>query len=199
LTATDTDDKLLQVALKTNRLDNLGLSPAQQATLRHYICFEALPFVKRVVFISTPHRGSYVAGSFVRSLARRLVTLPARVMKSATELAGLREKLKLPKELKGTPTSLDSMSPQNPFLLALADIPVAPGVKGHSIIAVEGDGDYHQGKDGLVSYHSAHVDYVESEMIVRSFHSCQDKPPTIEEVRRILHEHLNVWHGQAAN
>jgi pimeloyl-ACP methyl ester carboxylesterase len=199
LTATDTGEKLLQVALKTNRLENLRLSPQQEAALRHYICFDALPFVKRVVFISTPHRGSYVAGSFVRSLARRLVTLPSRVVKSATELAGLRERLKLPKELKGTPTSLDSMSPQNPFLLALADIPVAPGVKGHSIIAVEGDGDYHQGKDGLVSYPSAHVDYVESEMIVRSFHSCQDKPPTIEEVRRILHEHLDAWHGQAAN
>jgi hypothetical protein len=73
---------------------------------------------------------------------------------------------------------------------ALAEIPLAPGVKGNSIIAFQGDGDFRQGKDGLVSYDSAHVDYVESEYIVRSFHSCQDKPPTIEEVRRILHKHL---------
>jgi hypothetical protein len=35
------------------------------------------------------------------------------------------------------------------------------------------------------------VDYAESEFIVRSFHSCQDRPATIEEVRRILHEHLD--------
>jgi hypothetical protein len=75
-------------------------------------------------------------------------------------------------------------------LLALADIPLAPGIAGHSIISVQGSGDFHKGKDGLVAYSSAHVDYVESEFIVRSFHSCQDKPQTIEEVRRILLLHL---------
>jgi hypothetical protein len=34
------------------------------------------------------------------------------------------------------------------------------------------------------------VDYVKSEFIVSSKHSCLDQPATIEEVRRILHEHL---------
>ncbi len=144
----------------------------------------------RVVFISTPHRGSYAAGGFVRGLARKCVSLPSKLVQRTRELAGLAKKLDLPKELRGMPTSIDSMSPKNPALLALADIPLAPGVKGHSIIAVEGNGDYRRGRDGLVSYDSAHVDYVESEFIVRSYHSCQDKPPTIEEVRRILHEHL---------
>jgi hypothetical protein len=76
-------------------------------------------------------------------------------------------------------------------MLKLAEIPLAPGITGHSIIPVKGGGDYHNGKDGVVAYSSAHVDYVESEFIVRGGHSCQDKPATIEEVRRILHEHLN--------
>jgi pimeloyl-ACP methyl ester carboxylesterase len=190
LTATDTGDKLLQAVLKTNRLEDLKLTTKQQAAVRRYTCFEALPFVTRVVFISTPHRGSYLASNFVRRLARKFVTLPSRMVKSSQELAGLREKLDIPKELKGAPTSLDSMSTRNPIQLALADIPLAPGVKGHSIIAVKGDGDFHKGKDGLVAYDSAHVDYVESEFIVRGPHSCQALPPTIEEVRRILHEHL---------
>jgi hypothetical protein len=112
------------------------------------------------------------------------------MVRSSKELTGIREKLDIPKELQGSPTSLDSMSPNNPIQKTLADIPLAPGVKGHSIIAVKGEGDYHKGKDGLVAYDSAHVDYVESEFIVRGFHSCQDLPPTIEEVRRILHEHV---------
>jgi hypothetical protein len=34
------------------------------------------------------------------------------------------------------------------------------------------------------------VDYVKSEFIVRSFHSCQEKPATIEEVRRILRDYV---------
>jgi pimeloyl-ACP methyl ester carboxylesterase len=199
LTGTDTGERLLQVALKTNRLENLNISAEQKATIRRFTCYEALPFVKRVVFVCTPHRGSYVAGGFARRLAHRFVTLPAKLVKRTSELAGLREKLNLPKELRRTPTSLDGMSPRNPFLLALAEIPLAPGVKGNSIIAVQGDGDYHSGKDGLVLYKSAHVDYVESEFIVRSFHSCQDKPPTIEEVRRILHEHLRTSPAKPAN
>lgn len=192
LTATDTGDKLLDAVLKTNRLDDLKISAADKATIRKYACYEALPFVKRVVFVSTPHRGSYLAGGFARSIARRLVTLPAKLIKRTKELAGLREKLGLPKELDRTPTSLDSMSPDNQVLQALADIPLAPGIKGHSIIAVKGLGDYHLGRDGLVTYDSAHVEYVESECIVRSFHSCQQKPPTIEEVRRILLEHVGT-------
>jgi hypothetical protein len=155
--------------------------------------------VKRVVFISTPHRGSYKARGLVRTLARKLVSLPSELVKRTHELSGLTEKLDFPKELRGSPTSIDGMSPKNPFLRTLADIPLAPSVTGHSIIAVQGDGDYHLGKDGLVSYESAHVDYVESEFIVRSFHSCQDKPPTIEEVRRILHEHLAKLTPEAAN
>jgi pimeloyl-ACP methyl ester carboxylesterase len=190
LTATDTEDKLLRAVLKTNRLEDLKLTAEQQAAIRRYTCFEALPFVTRVIFISTPHRGSYLAGNFVRRLARKLVTLPSHMISSSKEFTGLREKLDIPKELQGSPTSLDSMSPNNPIQQALADIPLAPGVKGHSIIAVKGDGDYHKGKDGLVAYDSAHVDYVESEFIVRGPHSCQGLPPTIEEVRRILHEHL---------
>jgi len=35
------------------------------------------------------------------------------------------------------------------------------------------------------------VDYAESEFIVRSGHSCQGNPLTIEEVRRILLENLD--------
>jgi hypothetical protein len=73
----------------------------------------------------------------------------------------------------------------------MAEVPVAPPIKAHSIVAVKGDGDVHEGRDGLVTYQSAHVDYAESEFIVRSFHTCLDQPDTIEEVRRILHEHLN--------
>ena len=74
--------------------------------------------------------------------------------------------------------------------IALPEIPVAPGIKAHSIIPVEGEGDPEKGEDGVVAYTSAHVPYVESEFIVRGVHSCQGQPETIEEVRRILLEHL---------
>ena len=45
-------------------------------------------------------------------------------------------------------------------------------------------------KDGVVEYTSAHLEGMEFEFIVRSEHSCQGNPHTIEEVRRIMLEHL---------
>jgi hypothetical protein len=41
-------------------------------------------------------------------------------------------------------------------------------------------------------YKSAHIDGVESELVVRSGHSTQATPQTIEEVRRILYEHAGI-------
>jgi pimeloyl-ACP methyl ester carboxylesterase len=190
-TAVDAGDRLWRV-LSTNRLENLDITEAQRAEVRRLIFLEPLPFVKRVIFIATPHRGSYLSGGFARRLARKIVSLPHAVVSRGAEMLTLTKGSEMGGFLKhGIATSLDGMSPKNPGLLAVAEIPVAPGIKAHSIIPVLGNGDPRDGgRDGVVAYSSAHVDYVESEFIVRSGHSCLDQPAAIEEVRRILHEHL---------
>ena len=78
------------------------------------------------------------------------------------------------------------MEPGSPLMATLAPMPLAPGISGHSIIAVEGDGPKEDGNDGVVAYQSAHIEGVDSEFIVRSGHSCQSNTHTIQEVRRIL-------------
>jgi hypothetical protein len=83
-------------------------------------------------------------------------------------------------------TSLDQMNPLSSFIQALAALPIAPGVHVHSIIAVKGDGPVEEGDDGVVTYKSAHIGAVESELVVRWDHSVQWAPQAIEEVRRIL-------------
>ena len=75
---------------------------------------------------------------------------------------------------------------------ALAAMPIAPGVHAHSIIPVKGTGPVEDGNDGVVEYRSAHIDGVESELVVRSGHSTQGTPETIEEVRRILYLHAGI-------
>jgi hypothetical protein len=84
------------------------------------------------------------------------------------------------------PTSVDNMKSSNPFLKTLAAMPVASSVNVNSIIAVKGDGPPAAGNDGVVAYQSAHIQPVESELVVNSGHSTQGTPRTIEEVRRIL-------------
>jgi hypothetical protein len=44
----------------------------------------------------------------------------------------------------------------------------------------------------VVAYSSAHIDGVESELVVRSPHSVQGKPEAIAEVRRILRLHAGL-------
>ena len=191
LTATSTGDRMWR-AFSDKPIEEFPIAEAQRAQLRHLLFLEPLSFVRRVIFISTPHRGSYLASSFARRLAAKLMSLPSATVKVTQNSTSMFKGTSVERLLEGRlPTSLDGMSPKNPVLLAVADIPVAPTIKAHSIIPVKGDGDLSRGRDGVVAYASAHVDYVESELVVRGSHSCQNLPATIEEVRRILHEHLN--------
>ena len=190
LTATDTGDKLWQLISKTN-IDALNIDVPTRELLRSNFFFKPLPCVSRVIFIATPHRGSYQNTSFVQNLLNRFIELPGDLMEMSANLMKLHDTLNLPPSLrKGVPTSLSGMATDNPFMLTLADIPVAPGIKCNSIIAIKGRDQPPKGADGVVQYTSAHVDYAESEYIVRSGHSCQGNPLTIEEVRRILLKNL---------
>jgi pimeloyl-ACP methyl ester carboxylesterase len=171
-------------------LEELSVSPETRALLKEALFFEPLPEVERVVFISTPHRGSFRASGWVLGLIRRFVTLPGRLV---SQMHGLTNPSDLA-YLKATrlPTSVENMSPGNPFIKTLAESPIDTHIHAHSIIAALGIGALTGRSDGVVAYESAHIEGVESEVVVQSSHSTQGTPATIEEVRRILREHLGV-------
>lgn len=187
-TVVDTEDKLWR-AFTTKSFDDPGISAEERAEFQRLLFMKPLPFVRRVVFIATPHRGGYLNRGVVRSLGQRLVSLPGDIVSYGSEILRLSEGSGAEAYFKGKmPTSVDGMAPENPGLQALAEMPVAKSVTAHSIIAIGDDG---KRRDGLVTYESAHVDYAQSEFLVESFHTCLNHPATIEEVRRILHLHLD--------
>ncbi len=192
LTAVDTGDRLWQTVTTNAFAATSFRSQTEGEWVRRNFFFTPLPSVKRVVFIATPHRGSYRATSFVRRLARRFMSFPKDAFAATESLLKIRGGSPVPSEVrKSVPTSLDTMSPKSKLLLALADTPVAPGIHSHSIIPVKGSGAPQKSSDGVVKYVSASISGVDSELIVRSGHSCQGMPQTIEEVRRILLIHLD--------
>ena len=149
-TAINTGDRVWS-QFSTNRWEDLKISDAQRKEVRRLLFLEPLPFVRRVVFIATPHRGSYLSSSLARRLAQRFVSLPSAMVSRGKDAMRLTEGSSAGNFFRGKlPTSLDSMSPKNPALLAMADVPVAPSIKAHSIIPVLGSGDYHKGRDGVV-------------------------------------------------
>jgi pimeloyl-ACP methyl ester carboxylesterase len=169
--------------------EELTVSAETRELVTHALIFKPLPFVKRVVFIATPHGGSYQALGFLGRLGSWFVNLPGRFVKMNVELLTLQTKGLVLGTAGGIPTSITNMTPGNPFIKNLASLPLADGVTAHSIIAVEGDGPVKDGGDGVVKYVSAHIDGVASEKVVRSSHSVQGNPETIQEVKRILIEH----------
>lgn len=196
-TAVDTGDSLVR-ALTGKNLDALKLPEEKMAAARRLLMVEPVPAVKRVVFIATPHRGSILSKQWVRTLIKKLVTLPAKIVETTFSIHEyLTDDMKRLMGSSKVPTSIDGMSSDNPVLKTLAATPLATGVTGHSIIAVKGDGDPQPGDDGVVAYSSAHLEGMESEFIVRSGHSCQAHPFTIEEVRRILLKHLGAQEERA--
>ena len=190
LTAVESGDRLLR-SIFDNDIDDIKAPDETKAMLRRTLLVEPSPFVKRVVFISTPHRGSFRSSTWVRKIMRRMIKLPADIVQVPFDVYDyVRDDVK--NQVSGKiPTSIDSMSTDNPLFKTLADISLAPGVKGHSIIAVKNPKDpREQWNDGVVEYKSAHLEGLESEFILETGHSCQGHPLTIEEVRRILLEHL---------
>lgn len=175
--------------ISSKPFEEVKLEPADRELLRAVGFVEPLPFVKRVVFICTPHRGSYLAASgWVRGLITRLVSLPVTVTRLTGSLLTLSPDFAKVNNMR-SPNAVDNMSPSNPFVRTLSGIPVAPEIDANSIVAVMPGQDIATGDDGVVKYASAHIDGVETEFIVRSSHSTQAVPETIEEVRRILLKH----------
>jgi len=170
-------------------LESLDVSPATRDVLQRWGFVKPLPFVKRVIFLATPHRGSPLTVGRIAAWVGGYVATPFQLAavvgdvavhnKDAFALSGAYS-------LSRAPTSMDQMNPRNPFLRTLADLPIAPGVTANSIVAVQGTGPIEEGSDGVVPYSSAHLEGVESEVVIRSSHTVQDQPAAVEEVRRIL-------------
>jgi pimeloyl-ACP methyl ester carboxylesterase len=188
LTAIDSGDRFWSNIARAP-LDDFAFDAKTRELLRSSMFFTPEPFVKRVIFVCTPHRGSYLASFSLAGLLSSLVSLPSSTTRILGELALADNERLLMRRIDRLPTSIDNMTPGDPFIRTLAEIPVAPGIHAHSIIAVKGPGPPEGQSDGVVRYDSAHIDGVDSELVVRSSHSAQAKPETVEEIRRILRLH----------
>ena len=185
MAAVDTDSRLWD-AISRKPLDELRLQPETRELLRQSFFVEPAPFVGRVIFVATPHRGSYLAEYSLGSFIAGFVRLPFDLLRATGDVL-----TNNPDAFRFDPQrtrvgSIYGMTPGSPLITGLADLPVAPGIPAHSIIAVRGDGPLEDASDGVVRYESAHIEGVESELIVRSGHSVQSNPQTVLEVRRIL-------------
>ncbi len=164
--------------------------------LSQELFFHPNPSIRRVVTIGTPHRGSSFANDTTRWLGRKFIKLPTMMISTSQSLVRNNPGVFRSTELLTTSTSIDSLSEESPMFPVMLRAPRAPWVTYHNIVGLIPKHGFFSDKesrdDGIVSYESAHMDDVVSEVIVQAEHqSIHSTPKAILEVRRILLEHLD--------
>jgi pimeloyl-ACP methyl ester carboxylesterase len=189
LMVTDAGDKLWFKAFGHNPSET-RITGHSRKLLQEALIFEDRKEIDRAVFYSGPHRGSMIANNWIGSTAARLVKAPGLIadlrntaISAATaDTAGLM--------MQRAPNSIGTLSPDNPFVLAVHELPIVSRVPYHTIVGDRGKGDTPDSSDGVVAYWSSHLDSAVSEKIVPSGHGSHENPEGIEEARRILQYHL---------
>jgi pimeloyl-ACP methyl ester carboxylesterase len=190
LSITDSRDALWRIV--ANRpIESLVASPEDRDLITRVFFFQPMPFVKRVVFIATPHRGSELADDLIGRVCDALIRLPDPLRRSHDAVFAQNEPgFFTPRFRAGVPTSIDELEVEDPYLSALDRLPAAQWVQAHTIVGKVGGGPLETSSDGVVPYRSAHIDWSRSERVVPHSHFCQDATETIAELHRILALHL---------
>ncbi len=182
--------------LSDRPFDEVEGSQEEVQRLSAALFFKPNESIRRVVTIGTPHRGSNYANDYTRWLSRKIIKLPTTLTDTGYSLARKNPEVIHESELLTTNTSIDSLSPESPIFPVMLRARRAPWVKYHNIIGVVPDeglfNRLSEGSDGVVDFASAHMDDVESEIMVQSQHqNIHRTPRAILEVRRILIQHLS--------
>ena len=179
-------------AIFTRPIAEIAATPELRAQLVKTFFFQPEPYVRRVIFVTTGHRGSKLGLQpglrFTVSLIRRNNPL----CPIWAELEATNGQILFQPYVRGRAlSSADGLEAENPMLLALDVQPIAPGVTYHSIIAnIHHKTALDKISDGFVDYRSAHIDGAASERIIAATHVCEANRAVIDEVQRILHLHL---------
>lgn len=147
------------------------------------LVFDHRPEVERLIFISTPHRGSLLASNWIGRPVARLIQTPRFVLETLNAVLTANPAFL---RFERIPNSIETLSPTNRFLVVMNRIPITRGIPYHSIIGDRGRGNTPNSSDGVVDYSSSHLPGAQSERIVPSAHSAEFNPEAIAEVRRIL-------------
>jgi pimeloyl-ACP methyl ester carboxylesterase len=154
--------------------------------LEEGLIFKHRPEIGRVIFMSTPHRGSDLAINWIGRIGSMLVRTPVKLLTIGHTIREAITADPAALQLKRFPNSVDTLAPNNRFVVAINKIPITPGIPYHSIVGDRGKGDTPNSTDSVVAYWSSHLDGARSEFIAPCNHSSPLNPEAIKEVHRIL-------------
>jgi pimeloyl-ACP methyl ester carboxylesterase len=171
-------------------LETIVADEGTKARLRRDVFFEPSPFVRRVVFVGTPHGGSSIASNCIGRLTSWYIEPSPELARMHQLLIQNNPNTFSLDVLDGFPNSVDLLEPTSPLLAAMQQMPVNPQVRMHSIIGcgypmlTAGD------SDGVVPVSSARHPGVQTETLVRAWHTeIHRQPETLQALLYILSIH----------
>ena len=182
------NDEILKQAIGRNKYSQFNYNDPE---FRRIMIFEPAPYIKRVIFVAVPHRGSELAQSMLGQIASSMIEIPQSLIdfnaNIIRDLADIPEKKVFDfRRFNG----IDNLSPDGNALRLLNKLPLSEKIPYHSVIGNEEQRGVPGGSDGVVAYSSSHLDGAQSEIVVKSGHSVQQNPLAIQEIKRILKLHL---------
>jgi len=162
------------------------MDPQSKRLLEEVLLFNHRREIGRVVFMSTPHRGSDLASNWIGRIGSMLVKTPSKLLTVGQTLQENLTADPAALQVKRLPNSVDTLAPNNRFVVAINKIPITKEIPYHSIIGDRGRGDSPNSSDGVVAYWSSHLDGARSEFIAPCGHGSPLNPQAISEVHRIL-------------
>jgi pimeloyl-ACP methyl ester carboxylesterase len=165
----------------------LKLSPDDKV-LAGALEFKASPYISKVIFEATPHRGAVMASNPIGRLGSSLVRLPMKMVTMGPNLIADATATNGDKVIQRFPNSIDTFRPEALCITAMDKLTLNPEVPYYSII---GDANHSKelvkSTDYVVPYTSSHLDGAKSEKIVPYWHSeVLMGADSIAEVERIL-------------
>jgi len=189
LMITDVGDKLWRVYFGKSPAET-NIPSSTKELLEESLIFNHRPEVRRIIFICSPHRGANMASNWIGRIGSMLVKPPVFLASiPMSTLTAVATSNPTAMQLNRMPNSIDTLAPNNRFVLEINKFPITSGIPFHTIEGDRGRGDAPNSSDGVVPYWSSHLEGAQSELVVPSKHSAHRNPQAIAEVRRILRLH----------
>jgi pimeloyl-ACP methyl ester carboxylesterase len=185
LLITDTGDQLWKLQFG-KAPDQTNLTPASRTLLEDSLIFSHRPEIGRVIFISSPLKGSDIARNPLGRIGSMLIRTPSNLLLVGKDTLKLIAFQSGDLRIKRAPNSIDTLSPNNRFVRNINTLPITQGIPYHTIIGDQGKGGSPHSSDGVVPYWSSHMDGAVSECIVPSGHGAHQNRQAFAEVARIL-------------
>jgi PGAP1-like protein. len=141
-------------ALSDTPLQELDLRPDARQMITDMVKFSPRTDIARVIYVTTPHRGSPIPHNPIIQAAIRFIQMPRTI--SRRDRRVLVEAIR--EDLRGLFTlpanSIRFLKSGSPVLEAIETLPLTDAIPYHSVIGDRGRGDSPNSTDGVVPYWS---------------------------------------------